>query len=51
MVINFVREQFEAGVLEVQKVKGLYNNSDILTKKVRDFTHSIKSHNIMGGRK
>jgi len=51
MVINFVREQVEAGVLEVQKVKGLYNNSDILTKKVRDFTHSIKSHNIMGGRK
>lgn len=48
MVINYVREQVEAGLIAINKVKGTKNNSDILTKKVRDRSYKEKSDNIMG---
>jgi len=49
MVINYEREQVEAGMVEIKKVKGEYNNADILTKKVRDKTFAVKAKHIMGG--
>ena len=48
MVINYVREQVEAGLISINKVKGSLNNADILTKKIRDRTYPVKVNNIMG---
>ena len=50
MVINYVREQVEAGLISISinKVKGSLNNADILTKKIRDRTFPVKVNNIMG---
>ena len=48
MVINYVKEQVEAGMVSINKVKGTENNADILTKKVRDKSYNTKSENIMG---
>ena len=49
MVINYVRQQVELGLIQIQKVKGEFNNSDIMTKKVRDKSFATKARHIMGG--
>ena len=36
MVVNYVREQLELGLIQVLKIKGELNNADLRTKKLRD---------------
>ena len=48
MLINFVREQVDRRIVAVEKVPGLQNNSDILTKKVRDSTYGKKASKFTG---
>jgi hypothetical protein len=35
MVVNYVREQLELGLIQVIKIKGELNNADLHTKKLR----------------
>ena len=50
MVIYNVREQVEAGLMEIQKVKGEFSNANTMTKKVRDHTFKSKAKHIMSGK-
>ena len=49
MVVNFVREQVELGLIQVLKIKGELNNADLHTKKLReDKSFATKADNILG---
>jgi hypothetical protein len=49
MVVNYVREQLELGLMQVIKIKGELNNSDLHTKKlIRDKSIATKADNILG---
>ena len=48
MVVNYVREQLELGLIQVLKIKGELNNADLHTKKLRDKSFAIKADNILG---
>jgi len=48
MVVNYVREQLELGLIEVFKIKGEANNADLHTKKLRDKSFATKADNILG---
>jgi desulfoferrodoxin (superoxide reductase-like protein) len=50
MVINYVREQVEKGYIELRKIKGEDNTSDILTKRVRTKDFREKASKLMGER-
>ena len=36
VVVNYVREQLELGLIQVFEIKGELNNADLHTKKLRD---------------
>ena len=46
MVVNYVREQLELGLIQVIKIKGELNNADLHTKKLRDksFCNESRQH-------
>ena len=48
MVVNYVREQLELGLIQVLKIKGELNNADLHTKKLRDKSFVTKADNILG---
>jgi len=48
MVVNYVREQLELGLIQILKVKGELNNADLHTKKLRDKSFATKADNILG---
>ena len=48
MVVNYVRDQLELGLIQVIKIKGELNNADLHTKKLRDKSFATKSDNILG---
>jgi hypothetical protein len=49
MVVNYVREQLELGLIQVIKIKGKLNNADLHTKKlIRDKSFATKADNILG---
>ena len=48
MVVNYVREQLELGLIQVFKIKGELNNADLHTKKLRDKSFAVKADNILG---
>ena len=48
MVVNYVREQLELGLIQVIKIKGELNNADLHTKKLRDKSFATKADNILG---
>jgi hypothetical protein len=48
MVVNYVREQLELGLISILKIKGTLNNADLLTKKLRDSSFAVKANNILG---
>jgi hypothetical protein len=48
MVVNYVREQLELGLIQVMKIKGELNNADLYTKKLRDKSFATKVDNILG---
>ena len=48
MVVNYVREQLELGLIQVFKIKGELNNADLHTKKLRDKSFATKADNILG---
>ena len=49
MVVNYVREQLELGLIQVLKIKGELNNADLHTKKLRDKSFAVKAdNNILG---
>jgi hypothetical protein len=48
MVVNYVREQLELGLIQVLKIKGELNNADLHTKKLRDKSFATKADNILG---
>jgi hypothetical protein len=45
IVVNYVREQLELGLIQVLKIK---NNADLHTKKLRDKSFATKADNILG---
>jgi hypothetical protein len=48
MVVNYVRDQLELGLIQVIKIKGELNNADLHTKKLRDKSFPTKADNILG---
>ena len=48
MLINYVKEQVNLGLIALHKVDGKINNSDTLTKKLRDNSFAPKTDSIMG---
>ena len=50
MVVNYVREQLELGLVQVIKIKGELNNADLHTKKLRDKSFATKADNILGSK-
>ena len=48
MVVNYVREQLELGLIQALKIKGELNNADLQTKKLRDKSFATKAVNILG---
>ena len=48
MVVNYVREQLELGLIQVFKIKGELNNADLHTKMLRDKSFAVKADNILG---
>ena len=48
MLINYVKEQVNLGLIALHKVDGKINNSDTLTKKLRDNSFTPKTDSIMG---
>ena len=48
MVVNYVREQLELGLIQMLKIKGELKNADLHTKKLRDKSFAIKADNILG---
>ena len=48
MVVNYVREQLELGLIQVLKIKGELNNADLHTKKLREKSFAVKADNILG---
>ena len=48
MIINFVREQVSLGTIEVKKILGELNMSDIHTKKVRSKGFQTKALEMLG---
>jgi hypothetical protein len=48
MVVNYVREQLDHGLIQVLKIKGQANNADLHTKKLRDKSFATKADNILG---
>ena len=49
MVVNYVREQLELGLIQVIKIKGELNNANLHTKKLRDKSFATKADNILVG--
>jgi hypothetical protein len=49
MMVNYVREQLELGLIQVLKNKGKLNNVDLHTKKLRDKSFATKADNILLG--
>ncbi len=43
MVVNYVREQLELGLIQVLKIKGELNNANLHTKKLRDKSFAVKA--------
>ena len=48
MVINYVREQTNLGLIKIDKIAGTKNNADLLTKKLRDGTFLPKRNALLG---
>ena len=48
MVINYVREQINLGLIKIDKIAGTKNNADLLTKKLRDGTFLPKRNALLG---
>ena len=48
MLINYVREQVELGLIDVLKVKGTMNESDAFTKKLRSMSFADLVNKILG---
>jgi hypothetical protein len=47
MVVNYVREQLELGLIQVLKIKGELNNADLHTKRLRLLSRPITSSALM----
>ena len=47
LVINYVREQLELGLIQLVKIKGELNSADLHTKKLRDKSFATKADNIL----
>ena len=48
MLINYVREQVELGLINVTKVEGTENDADALTKKIRDSSFPKMINRMLG---
>jgi len=48
MLINYVREQVELGIIQVFKINGTLNRADMHTKPLRNGEFSINADGIMG---
>ena len=48
MILNYVKEQVQLGIVEVRKVKGTENKADMHTKKIRDSSFEIHSDGVLG---
>ena len=48
MVINYVREQVDLGIIKIDKILGTENTADLLTKKLRDGTFRDKASKLLG---
>jgi hypothetical protein len=48
MLINYVREQINLGIIKIQKIAGEKNNADLLTKKLRDGSFVPKRNALLG---
>ena len=48
MVINYIREQINLGLIKIEKIAGTKNNADLLTKKLRDGTFLPKRNALLG---
>jgi hypothetical protein len=48
MVIIYVREQINLGLIKIEKIAGTKNNADLLTKKLRDGTFLPKRTALLG---
>ena len=48
MVINYVREQVQLGLIAINKIDGEQNDADLQTKKLRGQPFTTKANNIMG---
>ena len=49
MVINYVREQINLGLIKIDKIAGTKNNADLLTKKLRGGTFLANKRNALLG--
>lgn len=48
MIINYVREQVQKGLITMSKISGMDNNADIHTKQVRSTAFKRKAQHILG---
>jgi len=48
MIINYVREQVQKGLITMSKISGMDNNADIHTKQVRSTAFKRKVQHILG---
>ena len=48
MVINYVREQTNLGLIKIKKIVGTKNHPDLLTKKLRDGIFLPKRNELLG---
>jgi len=48
MLINYVREQVESGIVMIKKINGKLNRADIHTKQLRNGDFEIHAESIMG---
>jgi hypothetical protein len=48
MLINYVREQVELGIVSIEKINGKINRADIHTKPLRNGDFGIHANSILG---
>jgi hypothetical protein len=48
MVINYIREQVDLGMIDIQKIAGEDNMADLHTKPLRDGTFEKHAPQILG---
>ena len=48
MLINYIKEQVQLGLIRILKIDGNLNRADLHTKVLRDGSFAIKTNNILG---